>query len=282
MKKTLFIILIAVLLLAGTGILLTPAICNYLEGLKTDLRLEQYESAVSGMDEHLVLEHWQRAREFNGNMTGSSVQDPFAAGNETLAESYFSVLNMKGVMGYVEIPVINVRVAIYHGTSEGVLQRGAGHLFGTGLPIGGEGNHSVLTGHSGLPTAKFFTDLENIKFGDYFYLKILDETLAYEVDQIIVVEPDDTKELRSVAGEDYVTLITCTPYAVNTHRLLVRGTRVPYTADTTNSSIMLKSPEQNNTFILLIILIILILILFLLIFLWYRMKKNRKRKRVNR
>ena len=151
---------------------------------------------------------------------------------------YWQVLNVggDGVMGYLSIPKINLKVSIYHGTGDEVLQTGVGHLNGTGLPIGGESTHSVLAAHRGLPSARLFTDIDQMKKGDKFYLHVLDETLAYQVDQILdMVDKDDMETLENALqieeGKDYVTLFTCTPYGVNSHRLLVRGTRVPYTGE---------------------------------------------------
>ena len=146
-----------------------------------------------------------------------------------LPDNYLEVLNTDGIMGRLTIPKIGVDLPIYHGSSEESLQKGVGHIESTSLPIGGEYRHAVLTGHRGLPNAELFTRLDELTVGDTFYIHVLDRTLAYQVDQITTVEPDEMETLRAVPGEDYVTLVTCTPYGVNTHRLLVRGTRVPYT-----------------------------------------------------
>lgn len=147
-----------------------------------------------------------------------------------LPQNYLECLNINGdgVMGYIEIPRIDVRLPIYHGSSEEVLQQGVGHIESTALPIGGDYTHAVLTGHRGLPSAKLFTDLDRLEIGDQFYIHVLDEVLAYEIDEINTVLPDQLQELQPIEGRDLVTLVTCTPYGVNTHRMLVRGTRVPY------------------------------------------------------
>ncbi len=150
-----------------------------------------------------------------------------------LPDNYEEVLNISGdgVMGYVEIPKINVYLPIYHGTGEDVLEKGAGHLEMTALPIGGENRHPVISAHRGLPSAELFTRLDEMETGDQFYIHVLDRTLAYEVDQIEVIEPEELSLLQPEEDKDLVTLLTCTPYAVNTHRLLVRGIRIPYTED---------------------------------------------------
>lgn len=150
------------------------------------------------------------------------------------SEDYADQLNIteSGIMGYVQIPSIGVNLPIFHGTSDAVLSKGVGHLLGSSLPVGGVGTHAVLTGHSGMASQKMFTDLEQLATGDVFYLDMLGERLAYQVEQISTVLPYDTSQLEIVPGEDYCTLVTCTPFGVNTHRLLVRGTRIPYTAET--------------------------------------------------
>jgi len=178
------------------------------------------------------LAAWQAAEEYNQSLTGQPVHDPFIPGaGMALQDNYFQLLNADGVMGHLDVPAIGVRLPIYHGTSEAVLAKGIGHLEGSTLPIGGAARHSVLTGHTGLSHAKMLTDLKQLTTGDRFYIHVLGEVLAYEVDQIKVVEPEQTDDLRRFAGEDYVTLLTCTPYGVNSHRLLVRGERVEYQPD---------------------------------------------------
>ena len=183
---------------------------------------------------------------------------------------YESLLNVNGsgMMGYIRIPAIEVELPIYHGTSESVLQVGVGHFEGTSLPVGGEKYHAVLTGHRGLPSKLLFTDMDKLKKGDVFYIKILGETFpesAYEIDQILTVLPEDTKALSIDSGKDYVTLVTCTPYAVNTHRLLVRGHRIPYeeaiqtAADITveaEAAVSGKSADRCKYLLLVVIFIV--------------------------
>lgn len=200
---------------------------------------------------------------------------------------YWKVLNVggDGVMGYLSIPKINIKLSIYHGTADDVLQTGVGHLNGTKLPIGGESTHSVLAAHRGLPSARLFTDIDQMKKGDKFYIHILDETLAYQVDQILdMVDKDDTetleKALQIEEGKDQVTLFTCTPYGVNSHRLLVRGTRVPYEGEEeisgTPVDTMLEAVQNYYMLYLILGLSVTLLIILLLKFLLRPGKKNRK------
>lgn len=224
-----------VFLLFGIAIALTmyPFISNWLFENKTDSVADAVEQAAQEMDDSEQQAALQAAREYNQVLANGHVTltDPFEEDvtDEDLAE-YESLLNLMddGVMGTVEIPVIDVSLPIYHGTSESVLQKGVGHLHGTSLPVGGESTHTVLTGHTGLSKAKLFTDLTEVEEGDIFFLHVMGENLAYEVDQIKVVLPSELDDLKIVPGEDYCTLVTCTPYGVNSHRLLVRGVRTDY------------------------------------------------------
>ena len=193
--------------------------------------IQSYESNLEDADSGLMDEEWEKARRYNENLAGDPVHDPFVPGSGyALPGNYLDVLNLSGdgVMGYIEIPRISVRLPIFHGSDDEVLQKGAGHIEQTFLPVGGEGSHAVITGHRGLPSAELFTRLDELEQGDLFYIHVLDEVLAYEVDQITVVLPTELENIRAVEGEDLVTLVTCTPYAVNTHRLLVRGRRTEY------------------------------------------------------
>lgn len=217
------------LFLAGAAVFLYPAVSSWLAKIHQSGVIQEYGETLEAEDSAYYDEEWKKAQEYNDNLAGDPVHDPFLPGTGyALPSNYLDCLNVDGVMGYIEIPRIDVRLPIYHGTSEDVLQEGVGHIESTALPIGGDFTHAVLTGHRGLPNARMFTDLDQLDIGDQFYIHVLDEILAYEVDEINTVEPDDLRELRAIKGRDLVTLITCTPYGVNTHRLLVRGTRVPY------------------------------------------------------
>lgn len=222
-------ILSILLLVAGMLVLGYPFISNYLSAKNSSYATDAYDKTVQGMSEESLAEFWREAEEYNENLTGSPVHDPFIPGSGiVMPENYYHVLNVDGVLGSLEIPKINVKLPIFHGTSDEVLQKSVGHLEGSTLPIGGKNRHSVITGHTGLVNAKIFTDLVELTKGDVFYIKILDQTLAYQVDQIKVIEPEETELLKVVEDQDYVTLLTCTPYGVNSHRLLVRGVRTDF------------------------------------------------------
>ena len=225
-KKALFVL--SVLLFMGAAVITAyPMIANYINDKYQSKIRTEYAQEVEALEDSEIREARQAAIAYNESLL------PIRYDREAVhaaAEDYDGLLNLhsSGLMGYVEIPQIDVNLPVYHGTSEEVLQKGIGHLLGSSLPIGGEGFHSVLTGHSGLAGAKLFSDLDQLAPGDTFFLHVLGETLAYEVVEINTVLPYETELLTAVAGEDLCTLVTCTPYGVNSHRLLVRGSRVPY------------------------------------------------------
>ena len=238
MKRRFSTVLFALLFLIGFGILAYPTISNQWNTYRQPRLISNYDTVVSQMTEEDFTAAWETAREYNQSFGENSIlTDVFGVdGEEDISDTpYWKILNAAGdgVMGYITIPKINIKLAVYHGTADDVLETGVGHMNGTKLPVGGEGNHCVLSAHRGLPSAKLFTDIDQLKERDRFYLHILDEDMAYEVDQILpMVEKDDFdalgEALKVVEGQDYVTLFTCTPYGVNSHRLLVRGHRVPY------------------------------------------------------
>lgn len=216
------------LFLVGLSILLYPSVSSAWNRYRANKLITEYSSSVAAdTGQNQIDAMWQAAEEYNAQIEQESVPDAFSIRDGKTDKKYESLLNLNGdgMIGSVEIPVIDVNVPIYHYTTEETLEKGAGHLFGSSLPVGGAGTHCIISAHRGLPSAKLFTDLNLVKEGDVFYLHVLGETLAYEVDQILTVLPDQTESLAITPGEDYVTLVTCTPYAVNTHRLLVRGHR---------------------------------------------------------
>lgn len=228
MKRKLFGILIpALIFLTGLGVLLYPVFSDLWNQSHQNQTMEDYTQRVESLTDEGRSALWQAAADYNDNLD-PAFQDAFSGKQPSADNVYWSLLNPDGtgVMGYIEIPKISLRLPIYHGTGDTVLENGVGHLAGTSLPVGGSGTHCVLSGHRGLPTAALFTDLDQLETGDRFYLYVLNQTLCYEVDQIETVLPEEVSDLRAVPGEDYVTLLTCTPYGVNTHRLLVRGHRV--------------------------------------------------------
>ena len=265
MKRIITNILFGLIFLIGFGILIYPTVSNMWNNYRQSKLITSYEQVVNEMEEEDFTAEWELAEAFNEKHAENSIYaDVFGAGDVELRNTeYWKVLNVSGdgVMGYLTIPKIDVKLAIYHGTEEAVLQTGVGHLNGSKLPIGGESTHSVLAAHRGLPSAKLFTDIDQLKRGDMFYIYVLDQVFAYQVDQITdMVDKDDSAALESalsiVEGEDYVTLFTCTPYGVNSHRLLVRGTRVPYEGEEQVEAevpeSMLKSLQEENLFNLMI------------------------------
>ena len=241
MRRKIFTILFALLFLVGFGILAYPTISNQWNTYRQSRLISNYKDITENTDTEDFSREWEKAESYNASITANQPMsgDVFSEGGQEDKDSeYWNVLNIAAdsMMGYLSIPKINVELAIYHGTSDEVLQTGVGHIEGTKLPIGGEGNHTVLAAHRGLPSARLFTDIDQLEKGDEFYIHIFDEVLAYEVDQILpMVDKDDTEALQQALtiedGQDYVTLFTCTPYGVNTHRLLVRGTRVEYNGE---------------------------------------------------
>ena len=225
MKRKLTGIIFGLLFLVGLGILLYPTVSDKWNAYRQSQLISSYEEAVAELDEETYDEIWAAAHKYNEALWTKG--DRYTFSDQDRAE-YESLLNIagNGIMGSIEIPSINCSLPVYHGPEEDVLQIAIGHLEGTSLPVGGEGTHCVVSGHRGLPSAKLFTNLDQIEEGDIFLLKILGETLTYEVDQILTVLPEEMEALNLARGEDYCTLVTCTPYGVNTHRLLVRGTRI--------------------------------------------------------
>ena len=258
MKKKLNIIVVAVLFLAGLSVLLYPFVANQWNTYRQSRLMSSYEEGVAEKEAAGQIDYeaeWAAAKAYNDNLMPMILPDSFAVAEASSRdEAYMMCLNINDdeVMGIVEIPKIDVELPIYHTTDEDVLQIGAGHLEGSSLPVGGESTHAVISAHRGLPSATLFTDLDKLEEGDHFLLHILDDTLAYEVDRIDVVEPDETELLSVVEGEDLVTLLTCTPYGVNTHRLLVRGHRVPYVpeevAEEASDSLFGNSLHTNYIF----------------------------------
>lgn len=230
---------ILAVLLAAAGLLMSgyPFFSNYLYERAARAEIRYIREETQTMDKEKKQSYLLAARKYNEQLahTGTELPDPFKTGENTVDDkmSYEDMLSFdsSGIMGFLEIPGIQVELPIYHGTSDTVLEKGVGHLQGSSFPVGGSSTHAVLTGHTGLNKARLFTDLTAMKKGDLFFVVVLDEMLAYRVDDIRICVPEDTKALRIAEGEDHVTLVTCTPYGVNDHRLLVRGTRTEYTAD---------------------------------------------------
>jgi len=224
MKKHLSTILLVLVLVLGVGILLYPTVSDYWNSFHQSRAIASYIEQIETIDPVDYEREWVKAREYNRTLT----QRPnrFMLSDEEYAE-YESLLNLtgSGIMGYIEIPKISCSLPIYHGTDEAVLQIAVGHIEGTSLPTGDPGTHTVLSGHRGLPSAKLFTDLDQLEEGDLFVIRVLDQIMTYEVDQVLIVLPEELDALAIDPEKDYCTLVTCTPYGINSHRLLVRGRR---------------------------------------------------------
>ena len=260
-KKNYSVIGFILVFVIGASILFYPRISYWLADRNHVVAHQSYERSVADLTKDEKQAMWDKAVLYNNRLVDSVVKDPFAATKDIAPfDEYDETLDVgDGEMGYIHIPSINVMIPIYHGVSEEVLDKGIGHIKATALPVGGAGTHSVLTGHSGLTHAEMFNDLEQVKIKDQFFLQILDETLAYEVRRIEVVLPDDVSLLHRETGKDKVTLITCTPYGVNSHRLLVMGERVPVVSPMPKQQ-REESPQFPWWIIVLVIVIIIVVI----------------------
>lgn len=255
-------ILLIFILIAGLSLLLYPSFSNYWNSFTQSQVIVDYTQQIKDLDSEKYDRIISEATEYNRTLVSRS--NHFLLSDEQKAE-YDKLLDISGVgiMGYIEIPSINCTLPVYHGTEDSVLQIAVGHLEWTSLPVGGPGTHCVLSGHRGLPSAKLFTDLDKVSVGDTFVLRILDEVLTYEVDQILIVEPHETDELLIVDGKDYCTLVTCTPYAINTHRILVRGERIENAAEAKNIRIVSEAARIEPLIIAPVVAAPILLILFI-------------------
>ena len=265
-KDNYITLLLFLILLAGLSLLLYPSVSNYWNSLHQTRAIATYAEEVANLNQDQYDEIWAAAESYNASLADRVNAYQLS---DAQKEEYQQLLNVSGigVMGYIEIPSIDCSLPIYHGTEESVLQTAVGHLEWSSLPVGGESTHCVLSGHRGLPSAKLFTNLDKLREGDTFLLRVLDETLTYEVDQILIVEPQDTAALEIVEGQDYCTLVTCTPYGINTHRLLVRGHRIDnieeaktvrVTADAIQIEPLLVAPIVAIPILLLLLILLLL------------------------
>lgn len=272
-------------LIIALSVLLYPTVSNYLYEKNGARVISSYDENAVRLSESEKKEMLEAARQYNSELLGNiELLDPFSPLKKEVDARYQSLLstNEAGMMGYIRIPKIDVELPIYHGTEETVLQSGVGHFEGTSLPVGGESTHAVLTGHRGLPSKLLFTDMDELVEGDIFYIKILGETLAYQVDQILTVLPEDTKALTIAPGKDYATLVTCTPYAVNTHRLLVRGMRIPYEEAVLQVSDEKITPTIPFQVKLLLLAIGILILIFICYGIWRKIKKKKEMRRKRR
>lgn len=266
MKSRISTILLLLALIVGLSLLLYPSLADYWNKFHASYAISNYVETLDNLDDETITAAWEAAHAYNEQLKERN--NGFLL-SEDMQESYDQVLNLggTGVMGYIEIPSIDVTLPIYHGTDEGILQIAIGHLDWSYLPIGGEGTHCVVSGHRGLPSARLFTDLDELEIGEIFTFEILDESFVYEVDQILTVLPSEMDSMLPYADEDYVTLVTCTPYGVNSHRLLVRGHRIEGPEKTSNLRVTSEAIQIEPYIIapLLAIPILVILLLGLLI-----------------
>ena len=266
MKNHRSTILLILILLIGLSLMLYPSFADWWNSFHSSRAIASYEEQVANIDDAQYEELWDAARDYNQSLLHRP--NDFILSDEQ-QEIYKSLLDIggNGIMGYIEIPVIDVMLPIYHGTKEAVLQIAVGHLDWTSLPVGGAGSHCVLSGHRGLPSARLFTDLDKLKVGDVFMLHVLNEILTYEIDQILIVEPQDTDPLLIEPGKDLCTMITCTPYGINSHRMLVRGHRIesqeePKDIRITADAVRIE-PLMVAPFVAVPILLVLLIILLL-------------------
>ncbi|MGI6336802.1 MAG: class C sortase [Eubacteriales bacterium] len=269
MKKNasnLITILLFLILLAGLSLLLYPSFSDYWNSLHQSRAIASYVDKVAEVDDNTYEQLWADARAYNQTLAGKV--ERYQMSDEERIE-YYNLLNISGngIIGYIEIPAIQCSMPIYHGTDEAVLQIAAGHIEWTSLPVGGEDTHCVISAHRGLPSAKLFTDLDKLVIGDDFIIRVLDEVLTYEVDQIRIVLPNELNDLKIEQEKDYLTLVTCTPYGINTHRLLVRGHRIEnraeaqsvrVTADAIQIEPLLVAPIVAAPMLLILLILILI------------------------
>ncbi len=269
-------IILVIILIVGLGLLAYPSFSDYWNSFHQSRAIAHYSETVANMDQKEYKKILKKARDYNKKIAESGNNwKP----SEEETEEYNSVLDITGtgIMGYIEIEKINCYLPIYHGTADTVLQIAIGHIQGSSLPVGGKSTHSVLSGHRGLPSAKLFTDLDRMEMGDTFVIRVLDETLTYEVDQIEIVEPDNLTSLNVEKGKDYMTLVTCTPYGINTHRLLVRGHRVKNSLDADNIRVTADALKMDPLLVAPAIAIPILTVLLIIVIRDIRKKKYTRR-----
>ena len=286
MKKKAGNLVIGIIFLAGLSLLLYPFVANQWNNYRQKQLISGYEQVVSDKEAAEGIDYdaeRKKAEDYNEALLPCVLPDSFALAESSGVDPvYMNTLNIAGdeMMGSVEIPKINIKIPIYHTTEEDVLNKGAGHLEGSSLPVGGANTHAVISAHRGLPSASLFTDLDQMKVGDHFLLHVLDETLCYEVDKISVVKPEDTSALAVEDGQDLVTLLTCAPYGVNTERLLVRGHRVPYVEEEVKEEKTVLSGSSLHTNYLLWVFVGLS-VTALFVFVLY-LKETKLKRRANK
>ncbi len=282
MKKAAPVIILIVLMIVGLGIFIYPFVSNLFMNMNSDSELQTYLNTSKQTSDEKNNEMLRKAREYNSRLVGNvEIGDPFAENTES-DDDYYSLLSLDttDVMAVLEIPSIEIQYPVYHGTGDSVLKKGIGHLKNTSLPVGGKGTHSVLVGHTGYAGSKLFSDLDKLEKGDMFYIFTCGEKLAYRIDRIDVVLPEDLSLLKIDSEEDYVTLVTCTPFGQNTHRLLVRGTRVSYNEKEKQEQTMrLKKSTWDEQYIYAGIIGFSVMAGILIVFFIFKIIFNIRRKR---
>lgn len=274
MKKRISTGIMIMIFMIGLSLLLYPGASNFWNSIHQTYAIVDYEASLEGLSPTDYTVYWEAAEDYNRELAG--LEEPLK--NYDQIDGYKAVLNVRnnGMMGYITIPDLNVELPIYHGTSESVLSKAAGHLEGSSLPVGGENTHCVISAHRGLPSAKLFTNLDQVEVGDRFSMKILDRTLTYEVFEISVVKPDEIERLGIEEGKDLCTLVTCTPYGINSHRLLVHGKRIKETMEieiqpVVETELEVSQPSQE---IMIGIAAVTMVLLGLLCIIWKRREKG--------
>ena len=263
-------IILCLVILIGIGLLSYPTVSDWWNSFHQTRAVASYAAAVSQMKTEDYDRLFAEADDYNRKLAGTGMK--WSMTDEEIQE-YNNVLDISdnGIMGYIDIPRIRQTLPIYHGTDDAVLQVAIGHLAGTSLPVGGDSTHCVVSGHRGLPSARLFTDLDRLTVGDIWTMTVLNRTVTYEVDQIRIVEPEDLSELQIVQGSDYCTLLTCTPYGINTHRLLVRGHRIPNLDGDANVTVDAMQVDQT-----LVAMVVAVIILLTVSSKWYRDRRDRR------
>lgn len=271
-KKNLSSIILVLIFIIGLSLLLYPSFSDYWNSFHQSRAIASYAQSVTTIDDDQYEKMWAQAQEYNTTL--AKKQNRWVLSEEEY-EEYEGLLNIggTGIIGYIEIPTIKVSLPIYHGVDEAVLQIAVGHIEGSSLPVGGEGTHCVISGHRGLPSAKLFTNLDEMEEGDHFMMRVLDETLTYEVDQIRIVEPEDLSALEIEEGKDLCTLVTCTPYGINSHRLLVRGHRVENMESANSIRVTADAMQIDPVMVAPVIAVPILLILLIWLLVHYRKRR---------
>lgn len=272
LKKNLSSIILVLIFIIGLSLLLYPSFSDYWNSFHQSRAIASYAQTVTTIDDDQYEKMWAQAQEYNTTL--AKKQNRWVLSEEEY-EEYEGLLNIggTGIIGYIEIPNIKVSLPIYHGVDEAVLQIAVGHIEGSSLPVGGEGTHCVISGHRGLPSAKLFTNLDEMEEGDLFMMRVLDETLTYEVDQIRIVEPEDLSALEIEEGKDLCTLVTCTPYGINSHRLLVRGHRVENMESANSIRVTADAMQIDPVMVAPVIAAPILLILLIWLLVHYRKRR---------